>query len=224
VSPANTGDPYGPWWNHNLVLFDVETTGLDDEEDRVVEVGFARFEKGSLVDQWGTLVYPQREIPEEASAIHGISQVDVATAPIFARIIGEALRISRDAWPAAYNASFDRKFWAQEIGRLLIPPMRTPIFDPSVRWFDPLVWVRQYDGIWGGNKLTDACDRYGISLENAHRATDDAVAAGRLLFEALRERMPSVTMTEMLRRQAYYNEKHEADRRAWFANKGIPYR
>lgn len=224
MSPADTGDPYGPWWNHHLVFFDVETTGLDSEDDRVVEVGFARFESGALVDHWGTLVYPKRQIPEEASAIHGISEVDVATAPPFVGVISNALRISRNALPAAYNADFDRKFWGHEIGRLFIPSMQTPMFDPAVHWLDPLVWIRQLDGIWGGNKLTEACERYGIVLESAHRATDDAIAAGRLTFEALAGRLPSVTMTELLRRQMYYAAKHDKERRAWFANKGIPYR
>lgn len=220
MCPSRTGDPYAPWWKHNLVLFDVETTGLE-EDDRVVEVGFARFEQGKLVDTYGTLVYPDRQIPDEAAAIHGISQVDVATAPPFAAVVGPALRISRNAYPAAYNASFDKGFWAREVARLLLPPLRTPIFDPEIRWFDPLVWVRQLDGIWNGNKLTEACDRYGIVLDNAHRATDDAAAAGRLIFEGLRERIPPVTMTEVIRRQGYYDRKQEEDRSAWFNSKGI---
>jgi DNA polymerase III alpha subunit (gram-positive type) len=80
------------------------------------------------------------------------------------------------------------------------------------------------DGIWGGNKLTQVCERYGVELLSAHRATDDATAAGRLLFEALRDRLPNVTMTEMIRRQAHYFAKHEEERSSWFKKKGIPYR
>ena len=217
---SRTGDPYAPWWQHNLVLFDVETTGLEDN-DRVVEVGFARFEQGQLVDTYGTLVYPECQIPDEAAAIHGISQVDVATAPPFIAVIGHALRICRNAWPAAYNASFDQKFWTQELRRTPVRPMHTPIFDPQVRWFDPLVWVRHLDGIWNGNKLTEVCGRYGITLKSAHRATDDATAAGRLAFEGLRERIPPVTMTEVLRRQTYYQQKQEKERSGWFNAKGI---
>ena len=221
--PSNTGDVYGPWWGHNLVLFDVETTGLDDADDRVVEVGFARFEKGELVETWGSLVYPQRQIPEEASKSHGISQVDVATAPPFIGVVTNAIRIARDAWPAAYNAGFDKKFWAAEIGRTSIPSMNTPMFNPDVEWFDPLVWIRERDGIWAGNKLTQVCERYGVVLESAHRATDDATAAGRLVFEWLRDNMPNLTMHEVLRRQRHYHAKHEKARREWFARKGIPY-
>jgi DNA polymerase III epsilon subunit family exonuclease len=222
--PNRTGDPYDLWWKHNLVVFDVETTGLDETEDRVIEVGFARFEQGKLVDQWGTLIYPEREIPEEASEIHGITTAQVATAPRFHATIANALRMTRNAWPVAYNAGFDRKFWAMELGRMALGDLVTPMFDPAVEWFDPIVWFRQMDGVWAGNKLTQVSERYGIDLENAHRATDDAMAAGRLIFEVLQERLPKVTMTELLRRQRHYDAKHDAERRAWFKKKGIPYR
>lgn len=216
-----TGDPYGPWWAHTLVVFDVETTGLD-EVDRVVELGLARFERGELVDQWGTLVYPDMEIPAEATEIHGISTVDVATAPPFVGAIPDIARIARDAYPTAYNASFDRRMWSSELRRTLLSDITLPIFDPTLRWLDPLTWVRKIDGIRGKNKLTVACERYGVSLQNAHRATDDAVAAGRLLY-TLKERLPSWTMTEMLRRQEQLYRKQDNERAAWFAKKGTPY-
>lgn len=221
--PAKTGDPYAPWWTHNLVVFDVETTGLDDHEDRVVEVGFARFEQGNLVDAWGTLVFPNREVPDEATEVHGISTLDVATAPPFVAVVGEALRISRNCYPVAYNAEFDRRFFRNELARLPFPrEMKTPIFDDEVLWLDPLVWARRADGVWG-NKLTQACDRYGVILTDAHRATDDATAAGRLLFEGLKRTMPNVTMTELLRRQVHYAKLQKGTLRAWFKQKGLPF-
>ena len=48
-----TGDPYAPWYEHTFVIFDVETTGLEDS-DRIVELGLARFEGGELVKRWGS--------------------------------------------------------------------------------------------------------------------------------------------------------------------------
>lgn len=216
-----TGDPYAPWWTHTLVVFDVETTGLG-AADRVVELGLARFEHGELVDQWGTLVYPGMEIPAEASAIHGISNSDVAAAPPFVGSLPGILRIAQGAYPVAYNANFDRRFWAHELGRTLVRDITLPIFDPALRWLDPLTWVRKIDGIWGKNKLTVACERYGVPIENAHRATDDAVAAGKLLY-TLKERLPPWTMTEMLRHQTHHDQAQDDERAAWFQKKGIPY-
>lgn len=224
MSLCHTGDPYGPWWAHNMVVFDVESTGLDESSDRVVEIGFARFEKGELVDTYGTLINPRMIIPEAATQIHGISNEDVKDAPAFGRALGEMLNISRNAYPVAYNASFDRRFFAMEIGRLLLPALQTPMFDPAVEWLDPLVWARKKNGIWGKNKLTDICERNGISLVNAHRATDDAVAAGKVLFHVVRNTLPSVTITEAIRRQKHYDKIQDDERRAWFEKKGLPYR
>jgi DNA polymerase-3 subunit epsilon len=222
MRPGNrTGDPYAPWWTHNIVVFDVETTGLQDD-DRVVEMGFVRFERGEITDAFGTLLYPDREIPEEATGIHGISSLDVATAPRFTQPFTRIIPLLRDAYPAAYNASFDRRFWVSEMARTKLTDIHLPMFDPSVRWIDPLVWVRRDGGIWGGNKLVQACERYNVKLTNAHRATDDAEAAGKLLF-ALKADIGNMTITELVRRQDRYDEKQDEERAAWFRKKGIPY-
>lgn len=222
IPGARTGDPYAPWWTHNIVMFDVETTGLVNDKDRVVEVGFVRFENGEMVDRFGTLLFPDMEIPEEATKIHGISNLDVSTAPRFIASLPRVVSITRNAYPAAYNAGFDRRFWMSELARTQLDSIRIPIFDPSVRWLDPLTWVRKIDGIWGGNKLTQACGRYSVRLSNAHRATDDAEAAAKLLF-ALKSQIGNMTITEMVRRQMHYDAQHEKERAAWFRKKGIPY-
>jgi DNA polymerase III epsilon subunit family exonuclease len=216
-----TGDPYGPWWQHNLVIFDVETTGLT-EEDRIVELGLVRFEQGEVVQQWGSLINPGVSIPKDATAIHGISDADVADAPSFVFALPNIIRLARGAWPVAYNASFDRAFLDREMNRLTVS-LDLPILNPLYRWVDPLVLVRRADGTWGKNKLTVACERRGIPLENAHRATDDALAAGLLLLHLSKE-IPPWTMTELLRKQTEYDAEQDAERRAWFEKKGIEYR
>jgi DNA polymerase III epsilon subunit-like protein len=225
VKASFTGDPYDVWWKHAMVIFDVETTGLSaDDGDRIVEIGFARFEHGKLVDQWGTLIYPERLIPAEASAIHGIRDEDVANAPRLFECLWRIMNICRGAYPVAYNAGFDRKFWEYEFARLsFLETPGLPIFDPQLRWFDPIIWVRQKDGIWAGNKLTEACERYNVSLVDAHSAVADSTATGRLIYEVLVDKLPPVTMTELLRRQYIYASRQDDERRAWFEKKGIPY-
>jgi len=211
-----TGNIYGPWWRHSLVVFDVETTGLDPEADRIVEMGFARFENGEFVGSYGTLIYPGMMIPEEATSIHGISSADVASAPTFPAALHMAANLCHNAWPCAYNADFDKGFWLAELQRCGIEAP-WPIADPSCLWLDPLVWVRNQNG-WGGNKLVDVAERHSVALENAHRATDDAVSAGRILFE-IKNLMPSVTLIELLRRQQHYNNQHQGSINEWLAKK-----
>lgn len=220
-----TGDLYGPWWEHRIVFFDVETTGLSTEEgDRIVEVGFARFEEGKLVDQWGSLVNPERPISEEAASVHGISDERVADAPRFFECLPRIFAICHGAYPAAYNADFDRSFLTAEMRLLGLTDLCLPLFHESVLWFDPITWVRERDGIWAGNKLTEACERYGVGLDNAHSAVDDCTATGRLVYHALVDLLPKVTMHELVRRQQFYAERQDNERRAWFEKKGIPYR
>ena len=193
-------------------MFDVETTGFK-KSDRIVEVGFARFEQGVLVATWGSLVNPRMKFPDEVSRVHGIRCCDVVGAPTFAAVIGGIARITRNAWPAAYSAGFDQRFLSTEADRIgLDLDLDTPFLNASVRWLDPLVWVRQLNDGKRGNKLTEACKRFGVPIGTAHRATDDAVAAGHVLLDGLREKLPYVTMHEMLRRQHDYAESQERER------------
>jgi DNA polymerase III epsilon subunit family exonuclease len=218
-----TGNPYAPWFEHTFVIFDVETTGLEADHDRVVELGLARFENGVRVKRWGSLVYPDREIPDEASNIHGITTVDVSTAPRFIGILADVINIARNAHPVAYNASFDKRFWLREMARTSLTDLRAiPLFNENVPWLDPLVWMRRRHGIWGGNKLAECCDRFGIDIGNAHRATDDAVATGKLL-RALAAELHPITLTEMLRRQGILHERQTDERQDWFRKKGLPF-
>lgn len=212
-----SGDVYGPWWKHPFVMFDVETTGLDAATDRIVEMAFARFEQGEVVATYGTFVYPEMVIPDEAAAIHGITNAMVASAPTFVGCLHRIAAICHGAWPAAYNAEFDRRFWEAEMRRAGLPVDLTVMGSSLHKWIDPLVWVRNENG-WGGNKLTVTAERMGIDLTNAHRATDDAVAAGKVLI-AMKGKMPPVTMVELLRRQDHYGKKHQESIENWLAGK-----
>jgi len=220
-----TGNPYAAWHEHAFVVFDVETTGLGlDDEDRVVEMGAARFERGQLVKRWGSLVHPGRPIPWEATEIHGISDDDVADAPPFLGVVGDLINIAHRAYPVAYNATFDRRFLCNEMNHTALTDLSgIPMFNPTLRWLDPLVWMRKTHGIWGKNKLTLCCQRYGIDIGNAHRATDDAVATGKLML-VLRDKVHPVTLTELLRRQYIFAQRQDSERASWFRSKGIPYR
>jgi DNA polymerase-3 subunit epsilon len=168
---------YAPWLTVPFAVIDFETTGLRPGLDRAVEVGIARFEQGRLVAQCGSLLDPAIPIPPEATKVHGITDDQVRGMPSVSDFFTSTA--ARDALggaqPAAYNASYDRWF---------VPP--AALADWTWPWLDALPLVRVVDR-WvrgaGRHRLSAACARHGVALANAHRAEDDARAAGELLLK-----------------------------------------
>jgi DNA polymerase III subunit epsilon len=172
--------PYNaPWNTVGLLFIDFETTGVRPGIDQAVEVGIARFERGQLVAQRGSLLDPGVPIPAESTEVHGITDAMVAGKPTVEEFFAapETKALLDGAQPGAHNASFDRWF---------CPPWA--LSDWTWPWLDTLVLVRQVDRFVRGpgrHKLTNACARHGIPLLSAHRADDDARAAGELFFKLM---------------------------------------
>jgi len=168
--------PDAPWADLPIILVDVETTGKDASVDRVVEVGVAVARGGEITERKNWLVNPGMPIPKEASDIHKITDEDVRDAPRFEAIAAEIVAALSGAIPAAYNAAFDKAFISNELARAGLSLRR------DVEWLDPLVWAREIQQGERSRSLGDVAARLGISLENAHRAADDAEAALRVLM------------------------------------------
>ncbi len=99
-----------------LVIFDLETTGVDVEKDRIVQIALIRVEPDGTRTDWESLVNPERPIPAEASAIHGINDVDVADAPTFSQLRAEVEGILDGADLAGFNSiRFDQPLLEQEL-------------------------------------------------------------------------------------------------------------
>jgi DNA polymerase-3 subunit epsilon len=165
-----------PWVELPIVLIDTETTGKDASVDRVVEVGIAFARGGQIVDRRNWLVNPGMPIPKEASDVHKITDDDVKDAPRFEAIASQVAESLAGAVPAAYNAAFDRAFLSNEFARAGLSMRK------DVEWLDPLVWARELQQGERSRALSEVAARLGVSLENAHRAADDAEAALRVLF------------------------------------------
>ncbi|HEX2675200.1 MAG TPA: 3'-5' exonuclease [Polyangiales bacterium] len=203
-------DPETRWLDTRIAIIDFETTGLSSETDRILEIGVACFARGELTLLKNWLVNPGVPIPEQARAVHNISDEEIAGAPAFAEIVSELQDVLRGHLPVAYNAAFDRGFLQAELQRAGVKSKDLPpAFVPDVVWIDPLVWVRELYRDDKSKKLTDIAARLGIELDKAHRAASDAQATGKVLL-ALAERMPA-TYREVIGLQSRYAERHEAD-------------
>lgn len=198
--PADLAWPEAP-----LVVIDFETTGLDPENDRIVEVGVALFREGKHERSENWLVQPGMSIAAESSAVHGITDEMVKDAPVFGEVWSLVRPFLEGRLPVAYNHRFDSRFLWAELRRMGMATTGTEIppaaSDDGV-WIDPFVWVREIYKNEKGFSLTDTCARLNVPLDTAHRASHDAEAAGKVLL-AIAPQLPQ-RYGELLRIQQRY--------------------
>jgi DNA polymerase-3 subunit epsilon len=158
------------------IVLDTETTGLDPlRGDRLVEVGcveiFNRMPTGQTFHRY---INPQRDMPAEAFAVHGLSAEFLSTKQLFEEVVDEFLEFIGDAPLVIHNASFDVSFINAELDRI----KRVPI--PRERLVDTLLLARRkHPGV--SNRLDDLCSRYAI--DNSHRTKHGALLDAELLAE-----------------------------------------
>jgi DNA polymerase-3 subunit epsilon len=158
------------------IVLDTETTGLDPlRGDRLVEVGcieiFNRMPTGQTFHRY---INPERDMPAEALAVHGLTTEFLASKPLFAEIVDEFLEFIADAPLIIHNASFDVSFINAELDRIKRPViMRERLVDTL------LLARRKHPGV--SNRLDDLCSRY--SIDNSRRTKHGALLDAELLAE-----------------------------------------
>jgi len=158
-----------PTLQRALVFFDLETTGTDLNRDRVVEIALIRVEADGSQHPYETRVDPQMDIPEAASAIHGIWDEDVRHAPTFGQIAAEVALQFKDADVAGYNVRrFDLPLLEMEFSRCSLP---SPF--PGARVVDSFELFQKLVSHSLEGALKFFCGR---SHENAHAAMADVKA------------------------------------------------
>jgi DNA polymerase-3 subunit epsilon len=158
------------------VLFDTETTGLDPlTGDRVIEIAAIELIRDLPTGRiFHKLIDPQRDIPEDATRIHGFSRSDLMGKPLFADIVDEFLAFIGDSPLVAHNAPFDFGFVNAELLRIALPPLDT------ARMIDTLALAKaRFPGM--PNSLNALCGRFTIDL--SERTTHNALLDCRLLAD-----------------------------------------
>jgi DNA polymerase III subunit epsilon len=204
-----------------LVSIDTETTGRDAASDRIVEIATVLWEHGVVVARKSWLVNPERPIPAEAMAVHKITDEMVSSQPRFAEIIEELLVVCKGHVPLAYNAEFDRNFILAEFARagvsIASPP---PTLRRDVEWVDPLVWARQIQKAEKSRSLGDVATRLGITINQAHRATDDAEAAVLVLCGLMTDPSVPKSYGAFMQEQRRFARIQQEERMRWRSNRG----
>lgn len=166
----------------DYVVFDLETTGTSSTSDAVVEISAVKVVGGQVVDEFSTLVNPERHIPVFASEVNGIYDDMVENAPIFEKALADFLEFAGDMVLVGHNIhTFDMKFicrdaekyWGKTIGN---------------DYIDTLQIARAYLPQLSSYKLTSLAEYYGISPDGAHRALNDC-RMNQQIFELLAKEM-----------------------------------
>src|SRR5215831_19506603 len=158
------------------IVLDTETTGLDPlRGDRLVEIGcveiFNRMPTGQTFHRYFN---PERDMPAEAFAVHGLSAEFLADKPFFAEEVEELLAFIGDSPLVIHNASFDIRFINAELDRI----HRSPV--ARERMVETLLLARRkHPGV--SNRLDDLCSRYAI--DNSRRTKHGALLDAELLAE-----------------------------------------
>ncbi len=156
-----------------LVVLDTETTGLSPAEgDRMVEIGCVELLHTRKGEQFHSLIHPDREIPPEATRIHGITNERVANAPRFAEIVDAFLAFIGDDTLVIHNAAFDIGFLNAELKRLNRPLLEmTRVIDTMT------LSRRKFPGL--SASLDALCRR--LKVDNSHRSQHGALLDADLL-------------------------------------------
>lgn len=162
------------------IILDTETTGLDPATgDRIVEIGAVELLNHLPTGRtFHVYINPERDMPREAEAVHGLSSAFLSDKPVFAAIAQEFLDFIGDAALVIHNASFDMAFLNAELGFLRLGPI------PPEQVIDTLHIARQkHPG--SANSLDALCRRYGI--DNSKRTKHGALLDSELLAEVYLE-------------------------------------
>lgn len=163
--------------NRTYVVFDLETTGLSEIRDKIIEIGAVRIIDGNITDYFSTLIDPKIPIPPTASNINKIYDKDVEDAPYIEDVVLKFLDYCKGACMVAHNANFDMKF------------MRKACQDNGLAFdnyaYDTIELSKKAKPGRSRYTLQSMCDTYGIKNTNAHRAYFDAEATAQLFIKLI---------------------------------------
>ncbi|MDY2762908.1 MAG: PolC-type DNA polymerase III [Faecalimonas umbilicata] len=173
----------GQTLDDTFVVFDIETTGFSAAEDRIIEIGAVKITDGAIVDRFSTFVNPEVPIPFEIQQLTHITDDMVLEAPKIEEALPAFLDFVGESALVAHNVGFDVGFIEQNCVRLGRSRTFTSV--------DTVGLARVLLPTLSKYKLNIVAKALNISLENHHRAVDDAAATAEIyvkFIEMLKER------------------------------------
>ena len=159
----------------SYVVFDIETTGFSPIKNRIIEIGAVKVINGEITDRFSSFVNPQVPIPFEIEKLTSINDEMVMDAPAIEKVLPEFLSFCEGTVLVAHNASFDISFIRENAQRQQLP------FDFT--YVDTVGIARVLLPHQAKHTLDAVSKTLGISLENHHRAVDDAEATAQIFVK-----------------------------------------
>ncbi len=211
-------------WGNRLGVFDLETTGVDVDTSRIVSGCIAVLdENGDVVSRWNWLADPGVDIPEGASAVHGITteraQAEGRPATLVVAEMVQTLRVlfASSIPVTVYNAPYDLSLLDRECRRHGLEPLET-----TTPVIDPLVIDKAVDRYRKGKRTLEVTAAlYEVPLDDAHDAGSDAIAAGRVALALLR-RYPDeldISLADLQGRQEVWHAEQAASFQEYLRSK-----
>lgn len=160
-----------------FVVVDIETTGLHKAKDCIIEVAALRYKNGAEADKFVSFVKPTKPIPAEVTAIHGITNQMVATAPPIDEVMPRLLTFLGDSILAGHCAGFDVGFievWARRCG-----------YDPAWDYIDTMAVAKKLLPGLANYKQKTVLEAMGCPQTTYHRAEDDCRGSAEILLLGL---------------------------------------
>ena len=185
----------------NLAIVDVETSGMSPYRDRIIEIGIIRVEDNRVVSNFNQLIDPERVVPQWITNITGIRHSDVQGKPLFSEKFPEVDALLQDAVFVAHNVNFDYNFFRNEYQRMGRDfEMEKVCTIKLSKFFNP-----NYDG----HGLDKIIARYGMEVENRHRAYDDALILWKFI-NRLRSQFSLEELVKAIEIQLYLDNSKQS--------------
>ena len=165
----------GQTLDETFVVFDIETTGFSPVNNKIIEIGAVKVEKGEITDRYSTFVNPDVPIPFEIEKLTGINDNMVIDSPMIEEILPQFLAFCEGAVMVAHNANFDMSFIIENAKRLNL--------NSEFTYVDTLGIARVLLPNQSKHTLDAVAKTLGVSLENHHRAVDDAEATAQIFVK-----------------------------------------
>ena len=159
------------------IIFDIETTGFDPYKDKIIEIGAVKLKGRNIIDRFSAFVNPEVPIPDEIIKLTNITDDMVKDAELIDTVLPQFLEFCGGSTMVAHNAKFDVGFLTQKARQLELE------FLPSV--IDTLYWARVLVTDLKRFNLKALANYFNISLDNHHRAVDDAEATASIFIKML---------------------------------------